>query len=348
MPVGQGEGGVGAFAASEFMKSRQSPDSLLFEAATAPTRRGLRRVDLPRSASLRRGGIRSFRLGVSRRLLALAATLSLLASVATAQPQKPARIVSLNTCVDQLLLLMADRARIASLTQFATDPEFTNMPEAARGFALNHGRAEEVLAFRPDLVIGGQYTTGATLMLLRRVGVRVETLAFANSLDDVRANMLRVAGWIGEAERGQALVRDFDARLAAVQARAARGTPPVVALYQSRGYTAAPGTLADSIVRAAGFANLAARMGLGESGRLSLEHLLAHDFDALVVADVRGQSPSLEVETLAHPALRHLLALKPHAALPSRLWICDTPSVLDAVERIAALHAGVPRPAPRP
>ncbi len=275
--------------------------------------------------------------------LALAFAAALFAAPAAAQPAKPARIVSLNVCVDQLLLLLADRERIASLTRHATDPEFTNMAEAARGFRRNAGRAEEVLPLRPDLVIGGEYTTAATLQLLRRVGVRVETLPLANSLAHVRANMRRVAGWIGEDARGGALIAAFDARLAGIARRIPEGARPVLALYQTRGYTAAPGTLAGSIVAAAGFDNLAGRLGLGFAGRLTLEDLALRLVDALVIVDVTGHSPSLEAETVAHPVLRHVGARARVAALPSRLWICETPHVLDAVDGIAALH-----PARRP
>jgi iron complex transport system substrate-binding protein len=259
---------------------------------------------------------------------------------------KPARIVSLNVCVDQLLLLLAERGRIASLTQHAVDPDFSNMTDAARGFPRNRGRAEEVLAYRPDLVIGGEYTTGATLHLLRRIGVPVQTLPFANSLDDVTANIRRVAGWIGESARGADLADAFERRRRALRWTGPEVRRPLLALYQSRGYTALPGTLADDVIRTAGFANLAARLALGAAGRLTLEDLLLRDFDALLIADVSGQAFSLEVETLEHPALRRALARKPHAALPARLWLCDTPHVLDAVARLAALRERIP-PFPR-
>jgi iron complex transport system substrate-binding protein len=269
------------------------------------------------------------------------AVLALLLALSGTAAAKPARIVSLNVCVDQLLLQLADRDRIVSLTQHATDPDFSNMTQAARGFSINRGRAEEVLAYRPDLVIGGEYTTGPTLQLLRRLGIPVRTLPFANSLDDVAANIRRVAGWIGEDARGEALAAAFEDKRERLREAAAGARMPLLALYQSRGYTALPGTLADDVIRTAGFANFAAHIGLGGSGRLTLEHLLLGGFAALLVADIRGQPFSLEVETLGHPVLQQVLARAPHAAIPSRLWICDTPDVLEAVEQLVALRRRV-------
>lgn len=251
---------------------------------------------------------------------------------------KPRRVASLNVCVDQLLLLMAEPARIASLTYWAVDPGFSNMAAEARGFPLNRGRAEDILAVRPDLVLAGDYTGHATVALLRRVGVRVETVPLATDLPGVRANIARVAALIGERAKGAALLADFDRRLAAV--RAATVAPrPLVALYQTSGYTATPGTLGHAVFEAAGLENLAARQGLAVAGRLSIEAIATAPLEALIVSDGEGSGASLNRETLAHPALRRRLAALPSIVLPSRILVCDTPHVLEAVERAAALGA---------
>jgi len=266
--------------------------------------------------------------------------LTLLAATPSASQTsaKPQRIVSLNVCVDQLLLLMAERRRIAALTQFSTDPDFSNLSAAARGLRQTHGRAEEILPLAPDLVIGGEYTTTDTLTLLRRLGLRVEVMKLANSLADVRANMLWVGRLVGEGEKAAAMVLAFDRRVAAVAAKIPPGRRPVVAFYNTSGYTAAPGTLADDAIRAAGFDNLAAKLKLGSDGRLHLEWLATHRVDALLVVDTEGTSSSRAVETVSHPAIRRLAADRPFAAIPGRLWVCETPFVAEAIERLARLR----------
>ena len=49
------------------------------------------------------------------------------------------------------------------------------------------------------------------------------------------------------------------------------------------------------------------------------------------------------VETVQHPALAHMAASKPFAAIPGRLWTCETPFVAEAAERLARLRAEVER-----
>ena len=277
-------------------------------------------------------------------LVALGLATALFATNAHAQaPAKPQRIVSLNVCVDQLLLLMVEPRRIAALTQFATDRDWSNMPREARGFRTTHGRAEEVLPLRPDLVIGGEYSAPDTIALLRRLGQRVEVMRLANSLDGVRAGMRWVGGIVGEPDAAEAMVADLDRRLAAVARAVPPGPRPVLAFYNTSGYTAEPGTLADDVIRTAGFENLAGRLGLRIGGRLNLEQVATARVDALIAIDTAETSSSRAVETVQHPALARMAARKPFAAIPGRLWTCETPFVAEAAERLARLRAAAER-----
>src|SRR5262249_27029281 len=170
-----------------------------------------------RGAAMRRARHGGRRLWRPIALLALATALFAESSSAEA-PAQPQRIVSLNVCVDQLLLLMVEPRRIAALTQFATDRDWSNMPREARGFRTTHGRVEEVLPLMPDLVIGGEYSAPETLALLRRVGQRVEVMRLANSIDGVRAGMRWVGNVIGEPAKAEAMAAEFARPLAAVPA----------------------------------------------------------------------------------------------------------------------------------
>src|SRR3712207_9455612 len=63
-------------------------------------------------------------------------------SAAEAQP-RPQKVTSLNLCADQLLLALADRQQIASLSRLARDASISFMAEQAAGLPLNDeiGRA---------------------------------------------------------------------------------------------------------------------------------------------------------------------------------------------------------------
>ena len=75
-------------------------------------------------------------------------------SLTAAAPAPPRRIVSLNTCADQYVLALADPGQIAALSPYGHDPELSAAVAKARRFPVLKRPAEEVLALRPDLVIG--------------------------------------------------------------------------------------------------------------------------------------------------------------------------------------------------
>ncbi|MBS3786266.1 MAG: ABC transporter substrate-binding protein, partial [Gammaproteobacteria bacterium] len=163
----------------------------------------------------------------------------------------PQRVVSMNLCTDQLAMLIAEENQLVSVSALARDPLNSTMAEQAAGYAINHGRAEEIHLLQPDLVITGRFNAGPTVELLRRLGISVVVFDPANSLDDVRQNLIRMGEVLGQPERAQALVESFDQRLAMLNEPVLN--PPRAALYFPNGYTRGDNTLLGDMLRTAGF-----------------------------------------------------------------------------------------------
>lgn len=245
-----------------------------------------------------------------------------------------ARIVSLNVCTDQILVDLVPKERIAAVSLLAADPSVSAATEAVRGLKLIHIAAEEVLAVDPDLVIAGEGWTPATVDLLQRLGRRVVVVPLATSLEGVREAVRVIAKAVGEEERGERLVANFDRRLAAVRSRP--GPRPTALAYQVNSLSAGPGSLLDAALDAAGFENLARQLPLGPAGRLPLETLVADPPDLIVLTVAPDQFRTVAADNLRHPALRDVLFRRAHLTLEMPLWLCGTPRVAEAVERLAA------------
>ena len=81
-----------------------------------------------------------------RLILTAVALLSAIAHLgATDAPGKPRRIVSLNMCVDELVLRLAEPQNIASVTWLSRDPKNSNVAALAARIPVNHGLAEEII-----------------------------------------------------------------------------------------------------------------------------------------------------------------------------------------------------------
>ena len=280
---------------------------------------------------------------IDRGLLCFCALLAVLQTAIAPQAlaAKPERIVSMNLCTDQLLMLLADRDRIASVSYLAMDPASSAMADQAAGLTVNHGLSEEILPMAPDLVLAGTFTTRPTVFLLRRLGYPVVELPVASSLDDVRSNIRTIAKAIGEPARGEALVADFDRKLPLLpEVRA--GPRPSAALYWANGYTSGRDTLANAVVEAAGFRTLGRDLGLTGTAQLPLETLLVADTDILIMGR-RRDAPALANESFRHPALKRAFAQRPTVTVPDYLWICGTPFIADAIAKLSAVRAGFVR-----
>ena len=275
----------------------------------------------------RLGCFRSWRI-----IAALGAHLALAASPAAAS--QPKRVVSLDLCTDQLLLELAPRERIAAVTHLAGDAAVSAIPDKARGIPITHGAAEDVLAYDPDLILAGPFGVSTTIDLLRRLQRNVVVVPLAQDLDGVRKAVAIVAAALGEEARGAARLAEFEQRLAGLGAADAKA--PSALVYQVGGIVSAPGSLADAVLAAAGFRNKAKDYPLSRNGQVPLELLLASPPDVLVLSSRGDQYRTAVADNLRHPALTDLRRTHASLELPWQLWLCGTPHVAEAIERLAA------------
>ena len=260
----------------------------------------------------------------------------------------PQRIVSLDLCVDQILVDLVAPSRIAALSHLAADPQVSSVAERAGAWPSTRGEAEVVLGLEPDLVIAGRFGAAATVSLLERVGRRVLKVALAIDIEGIRATVHQIAGVVGEAAKAEAIVAAFDRRLARSAATEAATAKPTALVYQVNGLASGTGTLDDAVLRAAGFRNLAADLHLGAAGTLPLEALVATPPDLLVLSGSVDEYRTVVADNLRHPALTALRRQRPSIVLPWRTWLCGTPYVAEAVESLAQARRALPGGAAKP
>jgi iron complex transport system substrate-binding protein len=255
----------------------------------------------------------------------------------SAGDQHPQRIVSLNVCTDQLLLLLVERRRIASLTWLSADPQESPLAHRTAGVTLNYGQAEDVIPLRPDLIIAGTYTARFTVELLRRRGYRVQQIEPALSLDQLRTSLRAVAALVGAQEHAERLLSEFDRSLAALASTAAnRSGPdrPNALVYAGKGFAAGVNSLENDLLTAVGLRNQAAELGLEYSGYVDLETLLSRPPDILVISRYHFANASLATRFLRHPALQSRRPGQIMVELPGQLLSCTPHALLQAARRL--------------
>jgi len=262
-------------------------------------------------------------VSLSSSLAALFFALALAAPAAAA----PQRVVSLNLCADQFLVLVLPRERIAALSPLAEDPTLSAVAEQARGLPRVRPAAEAVLPLKPDLAVAGPWGGRGAAEALERRGVPVLRLGLAEGFAAIEEQLLRVGDAVGEAERARAIAAEMRATLVAIPPRT--GEPPRALVWQARGFAPGRGTLADAVLEAAGFRNAAALPGYGF---IPLERLLA-DPPALLVTAPPGGPASLSTALTYHPAIA--AAGIRRAVLDPALLACGSPATAHAAVLLA-------------
>jgi iron complex transport system substrate-binding protein len=283
-------------------------------------------------------------LDLRRLAVAAALGLALALAVGPAHAQgvdQPSRIVSLDLCTDQLLIELVDRGRIAAVTHLAADPAVSAIPAKAKGIAITHGAAEDVLRYDPDLILAGPYGVSPTVGMLRRLERNVVVVPLPAHLDGVRASVRAVAAAVGEPEKGEAMIAAFDRRLAGLAPKAHDAVRPTAVIYQIGGSVSGPGSLADAALTAAGFRNAATDYRLTRGGQVPLEWLVANPPDLLVLASAVDEYRTAAADNLRHPALALLRQRHASLELPWQMWLCGTPHIAEAIARLAEARAGI-------
>jgi len=181
----------------------------------------------------------------------------------------PMRIVSLNMCVDSIVIELVSHDRIMALSHYARDPQRSTIADKARHLPITYETAEEVVALRPDLVLTSRHSAIATRNALKRVGIRFELFDVPDTIEESLEQVRTVARLLDAEREGEVIIARIQAALDA--ARLPPGEAPLTAaIYQPGGLSAGANTVVGELMELTGLQNIAARDR--KSTRLNSSH----------------------------------------------------------------------------
>ncbi len=269
-----------------------------------------------------------------RRLVSLAAMLTLVLPVAAAPAATLPRLVSMNVCTDQLVLTLADPEQILGLSRFSRDGWQSKAGDLSRYPALSGG-AEDVLLIKPDLVVASAFDKRATRELLKAKGLRLAELAVPRTLDEARQQIREAGDITGHPDRAAAEIARLDAALArarqAVSKRHFRVLP-----VSRRGWVAGSDSFMGSLLGEAGLRSAAGDLGFNFGGFASLEAIVNLRPDFIVVSQAGDYARDDGQAFLLHPALERFYPPEKRIVIPERLTECGGVLLADALDALAA------------
>ena len=184
---------------------------------------------------------------------------------------------------DDILLALADPGQIAALSHLAHDPRYAPDAERAKEFpTLRGSSAEDILRFKPDLVLMTSFSPPDSVAVIRKSGVKLYIIDKYETLEDLYACIREVGDLLGQRKNAEALIASCRLRINAL-AVALKGVSPVRVL--SAGvypYISGSNTSFQDMCDHAGALNVAAESGIKGVVPIPTEKMLSWKIDALV------------------------------------------------------------------
>jgi iron complex transport system substrate-binding protein len=252
----------------------------------------------------------------------------------------PSRVVSQTVGTDDLLAAIAAPGQIAALSHLARDPRYSPTAAANAQYpCLRNGEAEDILRFRPDLVLVASYTQAETVVLLRRANVETLEVDHFDTLEELYGNARRIGRALGREARADELIKQWQARVKALGTRLKGCRPVRVLAVGFYPFTAGAGTTFQDLCEHAGALNVAAEAGLKGHVPTPNEKILTWQVDVLVAPGEAGLDMQARLKDLAPYKFMKAFREGRVVQLPSALMAATSQARLDAYEALArALH----------
>ncbi len=230
------------------------------------------------------------------------------------------RVVSLDSCSDQLVLALAEDRQIIALSQDSKGA-FSYYNARAEKFPQHFGTAEEILLLGPDLVLSTGAGDPGLVTMLENLGVKVISTGLPATIEDALDDLDEVGAALGLPEKAAALSQKTEAELQALRQKPAFGWS---ALYVSpSGVTTGSGTFLHQTIELAGLKNLMAEEGGQGWSSFKVETFIKFKPDILITSFFNARIGNAESwRFAAHPAMQQAMADVRVVDIPSRYLSC--------------------------
>ncbi len=241
-----------------------------------------------------------------------------------------AKILSTNACIDQALVEIADWSQIISLSHYSKDKTSNPFFEQTKKFAFNFADPEEIINFKPDLILTGGFEKPSLIQSANSIGAKIHKFGMPNSIGESKIQIAEIGKLTGNEAKAEFLISKIEAL------ETSENPVKVKALMLfDGGNSAGANTLIDEAMEKSGFYNQARDYDIGNWGKIDLEQMLLNPPD-LIILTVAAQNDSMDRRILNHAALKSQ-KLK-IAYLPKTYTYCGGPVLINLLETLQEIR----------
>jgi iron complex transport system substrate-binding protein len=196
--------------------------------------------------------------------------------------QAPQKISSKTLFTDEILIEILNTNRLMSISDIASDANFSNiankLPEGVQQLSLN---VEQILANGPDIVFAANWSDAGVVEQLKQSGILVYLVDTPFTIEDIQAEIIKIAYIVDAEEAGQQLITDMNNQFAALSDKvtAIRASKVVALDYNTWGTASGVDTTWNALLERAGIVNAAANFEQGSYGQVTMSKELILDIN---------------------------------------------------------------------
>jgi iron complex transport system substrate-binding protein len=257
----------------------------------------------------------------------------------------PKRVVSQTIGTDDVLLALAGPGQIAALSHLAHDPLYAPDAKSAKKYpTLKGSSVEDILRFKPDLVLMASFSPPDSVAVLKKAGVKLYIMEKYETLEDVYECLRQVGDLLGQQQKADKLIASCKERVNKLRNALKEAKPVRVLSAGVYPYISGSDTSFQDLCDHAGAINAAAEAGIVGVVPTPSEKMLSWQIDILVGPTEHRQNqagPKLADRLKDVAPYRYLEAYKKGRVteIPGALFAATSHHRIDAYEMLAkALH----------
>ena len=262
--------------------------------------------------------------------------------------EKPKRIVSYSISTDEILMALVKPERIAALSRLVDDPGVSSIVEEAKQIParVQGNSMENVLTFKPDLVIIPDFHPPEMLQSARELGLKVYIYKTPSDIKGVKRSIRQIAALTGEKEKGEAVIAKMEARIQQVQQRLANipaSQRKRVIQLRSEGAFYAPDNSFGDVCRHAGVSDATLELKYPSAMEITQEKVVELNPDIIFVPawdyDGKHNPDGERRKILNNPSYRGMKAVQQGKVytISGALVLTVSQYIADAVEEVAKM-----------
>ncbi len=120
------------------------------------------------------------------------------------------RIVSTNLCIDTLAVALIGAENLLAVSSVADDKKYSTIADRIKNTKKTSFNAEQIYSLNPSMVLASNFSSLKTRRALEKLGIKVELVEYAQSIDDLKRNINQMGTLLRATEKAKTLIQKFE------------------------------------------------------------------------------------------------------------------------------------------